>query len=96
MQTIDFGDDKEAFWRAYQGKGKARKRKRTTTRAQRGEGSRQKDLATLARAGYTVTHQERGEFWLSNPASGAETPRCESYREALDLALELVSAPRKN
>src|SRR5262245_52772472 len=52
MQVIDFGDDKEAFWRAYRGKGK-RRRKRpttTTTRAQRGEGNRERALDRLARA----------------------------------------------
>lgn len=98
--VIDFGDDAAAFWRAYLGKGK-RPRKQAhqlrpdiprAGRARAGEGGREKDLATLARAGFTVTHQQHGEHWLSNPGTGAETPRCSSYRAALDAAIALLQS----
>ena len=94
MQTIDFGTDADAFWKAYQGKRRPRRKRTTTTtttRAARGEGSRQKDLSTLARAGFTTTHQQHGEFWLSSGDGSAETPRCDSYKAALDAALTQIA-----
>ena len=102
--ATDFGssNDPEAvkrFWRAAFGK-RARRPRRTAQqlrpdipragRAGAGEGGREKDLATLARAGYTVTHQQHGQHWLSNPTSGTSTPRQDSYRAAIDAALEHI------
>ena len=59
-------------------------------RAKPGEGDRQKDLETLARAGWNYfTYDHRtGEFWLWG-ARGIGT-RCASYRAMLDTGLEML------
>lgn len=96
MRTIDFGsaDDPEAvrkFWQAYKGKHASHKKppRASTPRAPRGEGGRHEALDQLARAGYTVTHQAGDLFWWSS-ISGAETPRCSTYKDAIDAALALL------
>jgi len=60
-------------------------------RQKRGEGDRQRDLDTLAAAGWTCTHYDHatGTHWLSGPAG--ETPRATSYREMLDRAVAFVA-----
>lgn len=56
-------------------------------RAAAGEGDRQKDLETLAAAGYTCTNycHATGAFWMSGAAG--TTPRVTSYRQMLDDAM---------
>lgn len=57
-------------------------------RAKPGCGDRVPDLMKLAAVGWTCTHYDHasGLHWLSG--ARGESPRCTSYREMLDRALE--------
>ena len=51
-------------------------------------GERTSALDTLAARGYTLLSSTPGDCYLMNVATGATTPRCETYGAALDAALK--------
>lgn len=51
-------------------------------RAKKGEGDRVPDLMTLAAAGWTCTHSDGREHWMTGKAG--TSVRFSSYREMLD------------
>ena len=57
-------------------------------RAAPGEGDRIEDLQTLAAAGWTCTHCQDGQHWMSG--ARGETDRYPSYRAMLDATLEAM------
>lgn len=88
-------DDKEAFLRALQGKPRAKATRAREARpglpragrAAPGEGERLDVLGKLAQRGWTRMEYRQGEFWMTH-TSGRESPRCATYREMIDSALE--------
>ena len=51
-------------------------------------GERTPALDTLAARGYTLLYSTPGDCYVMNVATGARTPRCETYGAALDAALK--------
>lgn len=97
MKTIDYGDDRESFLRALAGKSTKPKAKARDARpgipraavAERGSGERIDDLSKLAALGYTLLCYDAAmQAWFVNVKTGARTPTCATYRQALDVALE--------
>lgn len=88
MKTEVYTDPKE-FMRALKKGARQPVGKGRRPRVDAGEGDRQRDLETLAAAGWTCTHSDGVSHWMSNRA-GEYGPRVSSYRAMLDERLNFV------